>query len=350
MQRNDFNGPAVSEPRPRSGTANKPRVYGPERIPTSLNLLLISIVVGGTLFQLFVMPSLLRTLGMRAAWFLLPITLLQPLHWGLIHEAIHSHLLPKRRFNDFCARLLSILHGLPFDATRFGHLVHHRFSRHAYDRPDVYDGRGTYAVAWLRYRGRLFGGVYLGLFLVPLIAFLPVPLGVRLVQNAIRIEEASDVQVRRLFASLVMNVPKRRRTRREFALMLVLYGASAWAYGASWPMLLATMYLRGIWHSFADNVPHHGVALDELQRARNYALPQVFGLLVMNHHLHLTHHLYPTAPWRSLAGLRVPGDDRPRENYFWAALRQSNPRYPGFSRGERLSLMRPGWSVASRMD
>src|SRR5205807_478241 len=110
-------------------------------------------------------------------------------------------------------------------------------------------------------RGRLFGGVYLGLFFIPLIAFLPVSLGVRLVQNAIPIEEASDIQVRRLFGSLVMNVPKRRRTRREFAMMLMLYGANAWAYGAWWPMLLASLYVRGVWHSFADNVPHHGVAL-----------------------------------------------------------------------------------------
>jgi fatty acid desaturase len=325
-------------------------VYGLHPVAACLNCFLMCVVLCGTLFQLFVMPSLLRDFGMRTAWLLLPIMLLQPLHWGLIHEAIHSHLLPKRRANEFCARMLSILHGLPFDATRFGHLVHHRFSRHAYDRPDAYDGRNAYAVAWLRYRGRLFGGVYLGLFLIPLIAFLPVPLGVRLVQNAIPIEEASDIQVRRLFGSLVMNVPKRRRTRREFAMMLMLYGASAWAYGAWWPMLLASLYVRGVWHSFADNVPHHGVALDEPQRARNYALPQVFGWLVMNHHLHLTHHLFPTAPWTSLAGLSVPEDGRLRENYFWAALRQANLLYPRFPRGKRLRLMRRGWSMASRMD
>src|ERR1700687_3641678 len=37
-------------------------------------------------------------------------------------------------------RLLSVAHWLPFDATRFCHLVHHRFSRHAYDRADQYYG------------------------------------------------------------------------------------------------------------------------------------------------------------------------------------------------------------------
>jgi fatty acid desaturase len=348
MRHNDCNTPDASKPSGRV-IPDVHRVYGRQPVATCLNFLLTCVVLCGTLFQLFVMPSLLRIFGMRTAWLLLPIMLLQPLHWGLIHEAIHSHLLPKRRHNEFCARVLSIMHGLPFDATRFGHLVHHRFSRHAYDRPDVYDGRGTYAVAWLRYRGRLFGGLYLSLFVFPLIAFMPVSLGVPLVLSAIPIEEASDIQVRRLFASLVMNLPKRRRTRREFAMALLLYGTSAWVYGAWWPMLLATMYVRGLWHSFADNVPHHGVASDEPQRARNYALPQVCGLLVMNHHLHLTHHLYPNVPWTSLAGLSVPEDGRPRENYFRAALRQSKLSYPCFPKAERLSLIRPRRSMASRI-
>jgi len=61
--------------------------------------------IGGTLFQLFGMPFVLRDFGTRAAWLLLPIMLLQPLHWGLIHEAIHSPLLPDRRTNEFCAQI-----------------------------------------------------------------------------------------------------------------------------------------------------------------------------------------------------------------------------------------------------
>jgi fatty acid desaturase len=293
-----------------------------------LNLFLVYIVLGGTLFQLFGMPFVVREFGMHAAWVLLPIMLLQPLHWGLIHEAIHSRLIPKRRANEIYARLLSILHGLPFDATRVGHLVHHRFSRHSYDRPDVNEGRGAYALAWLLYRGRLLGGVYLALLASSLIAFLPVSLGVRLMENAIPIVEEGDIEVRRLYISLVLNVPKRRRTRREFAMMLALYGASAWIYGTWWPMLLATMYARGVWHSIADNIPHHGVSLDEPERARNYSLPQVFRLLAMNHHLHLTHHRYPTVPWMSLVAMSKSEDQRPHGNYFRAAFRQFGRRYP----------------------
>lgn len=328
MRHSELNRLNASEKHLRSAVPGTRRSNARPPVATRLNLFLACIVLGGTLFQLFGMPFVLRDFGMRAAWLLLPIMLLQPLHWGLIHEAIHSHLLPDRRANEFCARLLSVTLGLPFGATRFGHLVHHRYSRHGYDRPDVYNGRGPYALAWLRYRGRLFGGVYLGLLVAPLIAYVPMSLGTRLMEMMIPIYEAGDAEVRRLFVSLVTSGPKRRRTRREFAMTLALYSASAWLYGAWWPMLLAAMYVRGLWHSFADNVPHHGVAAGEPERARNYALPQVFRPFVMNQHLHLTHHRYPTVPWTALVALSAPEDGRPNGNYFRAALRQSSLFYP----------------------
>jgi fatty acid desaturase len=304
------------------------RVNDQQSVVTHLNVVLICVVLGGTLFQLFGMPFVLREFGIQAAWFLLPIMLLQPLHWGLLHEGIHARLIPDRRANEFYARVLSITLGLPFDGTRFGHLVHHRFSRHSYDRPDIYDGCGPYALAWLAYRLRLFGGVYLIELVSPLIAFIPTSLGVRVMAKAIPIDEPGDAFVRRLFVSLVRNVPKRRRTRRGFAVTLALYAASAWLYDAWWPMLLATMYVRGVWHSFADNVPHHGVALDKPARARNYTLPLVFRVLVMNHHLHLTHHLYPRVPWTSLGAISLLEGERPKVNYFWAALGQADLLFP----------------------
>jgi len=314
-----FPGPAV------------PITYQPSDQPVSskgLNIFFMCVVLGGTLFQLFVMPSLLYAFGFPIALLLIPITLLQPLHWGLIHEGIHSRLLLKHRGGDFWARVLSVVHWLPFDATRFCHLVHHRYSRHAYDRADVHDGSGIYALAWLRYRGRLLGGVYLELLASPLLAFLPVLWAARIMANVVPIREDGDAEVRRLFVSLTKNASKRRRTRREFVLTLALYGASAWLYGVWWPMLLASMCLRGVWHSLADNAPHHDVPPGEPERARNYALPQLLGVLVMNHHLHLTHHRNPAVPWMDLTRIAAVEGGAPSGNYFRAALRQLGPAYP----------------------
>src|SRR5260221_9064359 len=295
---------------------------------TSINISLMAIILGGVSFQLFGLPFLLYEFGIGAAWFLLPIMLLQPAHWGLLHEGVPARLLPNRRTNEFCGRLLAVTLGLPFDATRFGHLVHHRFSRHSYDRPDVYDGRGPYALAWLGYRMRLFGGVYLSELLSPLIAFVPKWLGVYIMKKTIPIDEDGDVAVRRLFVSLVLNTAKRRRARLDFLVTFALYTASAWVYGPWWPMLLGTMYVRGLWHSFADNVPHHGVALDKMARARNYTLPLGLRLLVMNHHLHRTHHLHPRVPWTALGALSLLEGELPKGNYFRAALGQASFLFP----------------------
>ncbi len=68
----------------RLGNAASPacRVNGQQSVVPSLNVLLISVVLGGTLFQLFGLPLALRAFGIQAAWFLLPIMLLQPLHLG----------------------------------------------------------------------------------------------------------------------------------------------------------------------------------------------------------------------------------------------------------------------------
>jgi len=319
---------------PPGRAAGSRRGSGRHSINTGVNAVLIGVVLVGTLFQLFAMPLLLRAFGMHAAWFLVPIALVQPLHWGLIHEAIHSHLLPRRGAEEFWARTLSVSHWLPFDATRFCHLVHHRFSRHAYDRPDQYDGRGTYALAWLLYRTRLLGGAHLSVLASPLIAFLPLARGIRLMSNAVPIVEKGDVEVQRLFVSLVKDPRKRRSTRREFAMTLALYAVSAWAYGGWWPMLVASMYVRGIWHSLADNLAHHDVMLDEPERARNYQLPRLLAFLLMNHHLHLTHHRHPTAPWGRLARLNATEEGAVRGNYFRAAFQQLSHRYPRIATSE----------------
>lgn len=309
--------PWHTEPRNRGANGRLP-------IFTSLNVTLIGIVLSGTLFQLFGMPVVFVDSGVRSVWLLLPIAMLQPLHWGLIHEAIHGNLLPNRGKNEFWARLLSVLIGLPFDATHFGHLVHHRYPRHNRDRPDVYDGRRPYVFSWLLYRVRLFGGVYAGLFAAPLISCVPSSLGVRIMKATISDEDGIG-EVQRLFVALVTNARKRRRTRYEFAMTLALYGASVWAYGSWWPMLLASMYVRGIWHSFADNIAHRGVSLNDDLCARNYKLPKALRPLVMNHHLHLSHHLSPSVPWVWLDSLNVPEEP---SSYFRAALRQTKGCYP----------------------
>jgi fatty acid desaturase len=104
---------------------------------------------------------------------------------------------------------------------------------------------------------------------------------------------------------------------------------ACYLYGAWWPVLALTMYLRGVWLSLADNLPHHGVALDQPGRSRNFRVARGWQGVLMNHHLHRLHHQHPTLPWTALSALdsleRAACSESGRLSepaYFLSALRQ----------------------------
>ncbi|WP_322052627.1 fatty acid desaturase [Paraburkholderia bannensis] len=301
------------------------------------NLVLTGVAALALAYQLIGLPLLLRaTGGMSFALLatLVPVVLITPIHWGLIHEGIHGQLLRSRRANETVARLLAIGLAMPFDAVRFGHLMHHRFTREAFDRPDVDDARGP---RWLRrvsWYARLLGGLYVVELLAPLLAFVPVRMAGAVIERGVDAQGAEGRQVQKLFANHVQDPVKRRRARRDWLCSLALYALAFALYAKAWPVLLLAMYLRGLWLSLADNLPHYGVAMDEPGRARDFRVPRGLGLLLMNHHLHRQHHLHPTLPWVALPALvDAPVDAASpapkREPYWRAALRQFRGLQPG---------------------
>ncbi len=285
------------------------------------NVALIGAVVFMSVLQLAVLPVLLRALGWPALCALVPIVLATPAHWGLIHEAIHGQLLPGRRANESSARGLSIALALPFEVVRFGHLMHHRFTREPYDQPDVCDATRPRWRSWLMHYARLFGGLYIGELVVPLLAFLPVGVTRALVLRGVGSAGPVGAQVQRLFCNQAADPAKRARVRRDWLASVALHALALYGYGQWWPVLVTSMFLRGVWLSMADNLPHHGVGLDEPGRARNFRAPRGLAVLVMNHHLHRQHHLHPTLPWRALSAL-AHDDALARPSYLRAALVQ----------------------------
>jgi fatty acid desaturase len=290
------------------------------------NLALIGLVATALVMQFIAWPFLLRHWGESALWVALPLVVLAPTHWGLIHESIHGQLFPQRRLNDWVGRALSIAFVLPFDAVRFGHLMHHRFTRESFDRPDVHDGVTHHMLARIGYYTRLLGGLYLGELAVPLVTFLPVTWVCRLVAHQLRSENPIDRDVQRLFVGFARNAERRMRMRRDWMLSIALHACAFYLYGAWWPVLAVTMFLRGLWLSLADNLPHYDVTLDEQERARNFRAPAIWQPVLMNHHLHRLHHQHPTLPWTALPALArvdaaasAPDTDA---GYFRAVLRQ----------------------------
>jgi fatty acid desaturase len=296
------------------------------------NLALLGLVTVGVLVQLIVWPFLLRHWGASVLWIALPLVVLTPTHWGLIHESIHGQLSPQRRLNEWLGRALAIAFMLPFDAVRFGHLMHHRFTRESHDQPDVHNGVTHPVLARLGYYMHLSGGFYLMEIVLPLLSFLPASWVSRLVANKLRSEDAAGREVQRLFVGFAGNPERRTRMRRDWMLSVTLHACAFYLYGAWWPALAITMFLRGVWLSVADNLPHYDVRLDEPERARNFRAPAVWQPILMNHHLHRLHHQHPTLPWTALPALaRVADAASAPDNdtgYFRAALRQ----FRGFGR------------------
>src|SRR5580692_5803359 len=160
-------------------------------IDVRANLTLLAVVTLATALQLFGLPILLREWGTAALVLIVPLVVLTPTHWGLIHEAIHGQLFAGRHRNEGVARALAIAFALPFDAVRFGHLMHHRFTREPFDRPDVLDGSRPLWQVRLAYHGRLLGGLYAGEVVLPLLAFAPANVARSLVSRAIGAEGAA---------------------------------------------------------------------------------------------------------------------------------------------------------------
>jgi fatty acid desaturase len=322
-------------PQPQRGPQSAPQ---PSRQPDPrVNAAMLAFAGLALAWELLGLPLALRAWGAWSGpsiWLLatlVPVVLATPVHWGLIHEGIHGQLLRGRRANEALARLLAIGLAMPFDAVRFGHLMHHRFTREPYDRPDVDDATGPRWRRRLAYYVQLLGGLYAGELLVPLVAFLPVGMARALIARGVGAHGPEGAQVQRLFANHAGDAQKRRRARRDWLGSCALYALAFALYGKAWFVLLATLWLRGLWISMADNLPHYGVSLDEPGRARDFRVPRGVGALLMNHHLHRQHHLHPTMPWTALPALaRATGEaTHERPAYFGAALRQLRGLQPG---------------------
>lgn len=306
--------------------AGERRTYRRAPIDHRANLALLVLVATAVLMQLIAWPFLLRQWGVSMLWVAVPLVVLAPTHWGLIHESIHGQLSPKRQLNESLGRVLAIAFVLPFDAVRFGHLMHHRFTRESFDRPDVHDGVTHRVLARIGYYAHLLGGLYLAELVLPLLTFLPVNWVCRLVAHKLRSEDPVGRDVQRLFVGFAGNQERRTRMRRDWMLSLALHACAFYLYGAWWPALAITMFLRGLWLSLADNLPHYDVMLDEQQRARNFRAPVIWRPVLMNHHLHQLHHQHPTLPWTALPALARDGAEASvpyaDAGYFRAALRQ----------------------------
>jgi len=293
------------------------------------NLILAAGVLAVDAAGLLAAPSVLATHALLGAAILVLFALSAPIHWGLIHEAIHGLLATGSRSNRAAGRALSVLLLYSFDVVRLGHLLHHSDTGHQFDRPDLGLPGETRWRAALRHYGHVLGGHYVVTAVLPVLILLPQGLVQRMVLRASESGGSATAPVR---DAALRWFGQRRRVNAIRADVLAgagLVGLAAFLYGPAWPALAAALYGRAVLISLLDNMPHYGTATPEIAHIPAFRLPRWLSPAVMNHHLHRWHHQRPNLAWHAL----------PEE------FRRTGGRYDlGYLTGILRQLRGPNWA------
>lgn len=303
------------------------RAAGARQSPHRLNLA-IAICVLLIYLGVFFGASYLRG---RHFWLfalvLLVFLISTPALWGLVHEGIHGRLFRQRFANRAVSRALCVLLGFSFDAVQFGHLMHHSYNGHKYDRPDRAIETEPAWKSWARHWLHLLGGHYLLTVLVSAVAFAPARLRELALQGGISGSEPDMKAMRQAALKWFRDPGRIRRIRLDCIASILLILLMALQYGAVLPLLVLALWGRAFIYSTLDNLPHYGVQGRGDLAARNLSLPRWASFLVLHHNLHRVHHEHPDLPWRV-----VPahfGNSRTDGSYLLAAIRQfSGPSKP----------------------
>ena len=202
-------------------------------IPERLNLAIATIVLFLYLSLYFGVSLLTGRHFWLFASLALGFLLSTPTIWGLVHEGIHGRLLRHPSANRMVSRVLCVFLGFSFDTVQFGHLMHHRYNGHKYDRPDrAVDAEPTWK-SWTRHWIHLVGGHYLFTALVSTVAFAPSRLRHLAMQSAISGQEPDMVAMRHAALKWFSNPQRIVRIRIDCMLSVLLILLSAMHYADS---------------------------------------------------------------------------------------------------------------------
>jgi len=230
-----------------------------------------------------------------------------PLHYGLMHETMHGNMFRKPHWDRRVGRALGVTLGLPWETMRFGHLAHHAFNRHEFDRPEHLPAGKSYAGAAPAYFAKLVLGNALIYALAPYAAVPSISTTDRVVA-AMAPGEGSAV-LRQAALRTFSNPARRARIRIDLAAFLLLAVLAVVAWRAQWWIFAICILGRWSVLSLLDNAAHYGMPLDSRQEARNTTLPSWATFLVLNQNFHGVHHQNPDLHWSALPQAFGNADD-----------------------------------------
>lgn len=293
--------------------------------PYRLNSVLTATAFATSAIQLIIVPiALMPESGLEAGFLAAAITVLlsltTPFNRALLHEAIHGRMVRRRDWNVWLGRALAICSGISFDAIRLGHMTHHRFPRHALDRVDVIEPGMNRITATVKFYFGLVGWLYVREILSAMMMLLPRRAIYWIASRLLPDDEAMSLTLQ---GALRRGLDRRlSRIRLDSVLVILVYGVSFYLYGAWWPVLLASMALRGLIVSLQDNVAHYDTPAVIGAPAHNTYASRLAALFMLNSNLHGVHHDRPEVPWNKLPGAFVRAGGNYSGGYFALLMKQ----------------------------
>jgi fatty acid desaturase len=268
-------------------------------IDTKRNQLLLGGFLALQFLQLLLLPVVLVPRNAAWGWLLLLPLCLTNSWWAYIHEALHGHLFQNRKLGRAVGRLNAVLYGAAFDLLRFGHLLHHAYSRTRRERAEVYRaGEDSLLAVHAAYYFRLLGGLYVFEVLGSFAFLLPRALIRRLEARTRSPDNVVEELAPRLLAPVTLAA-----VRTDALTVLLVYGLSFYCYGRHWWMLALALCGRAVLISLMDNAFHYGTPLDRPHYAPDLSVPSWWGRLLLHFNLHGLHHRQPAAAWHELPRL-----------------------------------------------
>lgn len=287
-------------------------------IPGRLNLALCGVLMLYNLSMLLLLPFLLR----HSLWYALlwmPALFLTSTYWSLVHDATHKSFYANVKVNEACGRLMSVVFGSPFTFLRFGHLMHHRFSRTTpADQTEVYHPEKDFFV--LRqcfYYFWLTIGLYLSEFFAPLITFLPVKLLRALVRRLLK----ESPELANIVCAQLLQKKSLSKFRQDAVIVYLLFLLSFILYAQYGWILVGTLLVRGFIVSTADNLPHYGTPLNQVLYSYNMRAHPIWQKILLNFNYHRAHHNHPKVSWKYLPEVFEATDGKLDVGY-WAQWRR----------------------------
>jgi fatty acid desaturase len=286
----------------------------------SIDAVLLALVAVIAVLAFGLLPALIKPNLTSDILFIVVMGATLPLHYGLMHETMHGKLFASEDWNRRVGRLLGITMGYPWETMRFGHLGHHGFNRHDYDRPESWREGQNYVTKALVYYPQLIVGNVILYVLAPLPLLLPMsttPTVLKLM------DQSPEMEWFRKAAMRTFNNPqKRRMIRIDLVATVALFAFAVWAWGASWPVFAAGIAARWCVQSILDNAPHYAMPTDSGRDARNTRFPKPFRWMILNQNFHGVHHHSPQTHWLELPHAYAASGAAEDGSWFTAQARQ----------------------------